>query len=584
MITVSVREGMAYITGLDPLRLNDLYQDAPEPKALGLNGLKAVGANLLYLLEKLPESIWNDPSGRLLEARAHRYLEALHRRPPDDNDRAFPFKMEPKSYQLQIFAQAWDMPNVALAPVAPGTGKTKLAIDIAARKFMEGLIDGAMVVADPPGVVPQWINEGLPNHMTRAVRYVADRYRPTRKVDKRVMDPHEKRMRWLAFNVDAFRGSSGKARLVAETFLKSGRMFLIEDESSRIKTPAAERTKALIGSYGRGKRKPGLRDFAACRMIMTGTPITKGIEDLWAQYEFLDPDIIGMSNYYAFRARYCVTAPAFRGAAFGQVKITGYRNVEEFVKKIAPVTFVVPKTVLGLPEKTYEEIPVELTRDQKMAYNAMRNRLVDDLKEMKIATPKNAAVRLTRLQQILCGRVYEQPSDLEEPPFAKPISSNRIKTLTEWIEANSQDEQLVIWCRFIDDILDVEKALLAMGRKPVTYYGATTDDAREAAKRAFVRGDASDFIGNPSTAGMGLDGLQRAAERAIYYSSSFNREHRWQSEDRIHRLGMRGTAWYGDMIAPGTVDRMILNSYKETEELIESVMRRPELVPTLNED
>lgn len=38
------------------------------------------------------------------------------------------------------------------------------------------------------------------------------------------------------------------------------------------------------------------------------------------------------------------------------------------------------------------------------------------------------------------------------------------------------------------------------------------------------------------------------------------------------------------MIAPGTVDRMILQSYKKTEELIGSIMSRPELVPVLNEE
>lgn len=584
MIVIQVLGEVARVGGMDPLQLNDLYQDAPEPPAPGLSGLKATSANLLFLLERCQGAIWEDPAGKLMEARAHRYIDALRRQEPTDADRGWPFKVEPKPYQLRIFAQARSMPNVALAPCAPGVGKTKMAIDIAAAKFLDGQIDGAMVIADPPGVVPQWINEGLPTHMTDAVKYVADRYRPTRKINPKVMNRHEKRMRWLAFNIDSFRGSSGKARLQAEMFLASGRMLLIEDESSRIKTPTAERTKALIGYYARGKRHPGVRDLAAQRMILTGTPITKGIEDLWSQYEFLDPEIIGMSNYYAFRARYCVTAPAFRGAAFGQVKITGYRNVEEFVRKIAKVTFVVPKDVLGLPPKTYETIPVELTREQKMAYNAMRNQLVEDLDELKIATPKNAAVRLTRLQQLLCGRVYEQPSDLEEPPFAKPIKSNRLITLTDWIDANSRGDQLVIWCRFIDDILEIEQALRKMGRTPVTYYGDVGDDDREARKLAFVRGEASDFIGNPATAGMGLDGLQKAAERAIYYSGSFNREHRWQSEDRIHRLGMRGTAWYGDMVAPKTVDQMILDSYKKTEELISSVMSRPELLPVLNED
>jgi hypothetical protein len=123
-----------------------------------------------------------------------------------------------------------------------------------------------------------------------------------------------------------------------------------------------------------------------------------------------------------------------------------------------------------------------------------------------------------------------------------------------------------------------------MGRTPVTYYGATDDDARDAAVEAIRRGTASDFVANPACAGMGIDGLQEAVELGIYYANSYNREHRWQSEDRIHRLGMCGTALYADMVAPGTVDRLALESFKVTEDLIATLMQRPELIPILNDE
>lgn len=501
-----------------------------------------------------------------MEARAHRFIGRLNRPAPSDEDRAFPFKTKPQDHQLPVFAAARRMPVVALAPCAPGTGKTKMAIDVAASKYLDGEIDGVAVIAAPKGVPRQWIEEGLPDHMSPKVRYRGTVWKSTRKTDPRVMSPHEKRMRWLTFNVEAFSSDSSKAAKELEAFLKSGRMMLIWDESSRGKNPRAARTKTILK----------LAPLAVSRMILTGTPITKGMEDLWSQYEFLDPKIIGMSNYYAFRARYCVLRPAYRGAGPGVVKIVAYRNTEEFVRKIAPVTFVIPKDVLGLPAKTYERLAVELTREQKMAYNALRHKLVDDLAEMKIASPVNAGVRLTRLQQALCGRVYEQPSDLEEPPFAKAIPSNRIDTLIEYIEDNPDTN--VIWSRFTADILEIEAALKKIGRTPVTYYGDVSDDDRAARKKAFMSGHASDFIGNPATAGMGLDGLQKVCQRSIWYANSYNREHRWQGEDRIHRIGMCGTALNVDMVAPGTVDVAILQLYKETQDLINSIMNRPELL------
>lgn len=570
---VDIQEALTRVSGLDPLQLNDLYIDAPEPCLPPFVGLRTVGANLLYLFERLPQATWNDPDNRLLEARAHRFIERIGRPEPGDYERSWPFKVTPHAFQLKIFAAARLMTAIALAPVVMGAGKSKIMLDVAADKFMRGEIDRMAIIAAPSGVPRQWVNKVLPEHMTDAVRWRAGQWKPTRKTDPKLVDYNNRFLKVLTFNVEAFSREGGKAAKQLEQFLKEGPALFLEDESSRIKTPGATRTKEILE----------LAPLAKVRAITTGTPITKGMEDLWSQYQFLDPTIIGMSNYYAFRARYCVTTAAYRGAGLGAVRIVGYRNTEEFVRKIAGVTFVVPKDVLGLPPKSYEEVPVELTRDQKMAYNALRNKLVDDLSTMKIASPVNAAVRLIRLQQVLCGRVYEQPSNLEEPPFAKSVASNRISTLIETLQ-DAPGQQFVIWARFTDDIREISAALSKAGRSHATYFGATKEVAREKAVSDFASGRIQDIVGNPAALGMGVDGLQKAAERAIYYSSSFNREFRWQSEDRIHRLGMRGTALYLDMVAPNTVDRMILASYKKTEDLIAAIMSRPELITTLNDE
>lgn len=527
---------------------------------------------------------WQDPSGRLMEARAHRLVQAQRRAEPGEYEKHFPFKTQPwqdkqgRSFQMSIFAAARQMPFFALAPVVMGAGKSWLMIQIATDKFFRNEIDCVAIVSSPKGVHRQWIDTAIPTHISSACKWRGQVWKAGRKVDPRVAKPEaNRRLRFLSFNVEAFSTESGRAAMDLLAFMKSGRCFLIFDESSRGKTPGAKRTKTLLK----------LAPHAACRAIASGTPITRGLEDLWAQYEFLSPSIIGMSNYYAFRARYCVTMPAYRGAGLGQIKIIGYRNMEEFVRKIAPVTFVVPKEALGLPKKRKEELPVEPTREQKMLYNALRNKLIDDLAQHRIATPANGAVRLIRLQQVLCGRVYEDSQNEEEPPICRTIPSSRIATLIECIQDRFADVPLTIWARFTADIEEIAAALRKIGRRPVTYYGATTDEAREKAKKDFVGGKATDFVSNPSVGGMGVDGLQEVCETQIYYSSSFNREHRWQSEDRIDRIGkmdMEKPSLYIDLVVPNSVDRMILQSYEKTETLVASVMSRPELLPVLAED
>lgn len=575
MISIHVTPTIVRFEGLDPLRLNDTVMGAPEPAIEGI-GLRSTTANLIWLLDRFPDAQFFDPQRLLIEARALRVVQAQNRPVPGDYERSFAFRREPFPYQMDIFAAARHMTDIALAPVAMGTGKTKMSLDIAADKFLRNEIDGVLIIA-PNGVQRQWIAAAIPDHLHADVRRDAQCavWKPTRKTPPGITVPNALRSRYLrvlSFNVEAFSSGSGKAMIAARQFLASGRMMMIMDESSRIKNPKAARTKTIML----------LRQYAKVRVILSGTPITKGLEDLFTQYQFLNPNIIGMSNYYAFRNRYCVTIPAFRGAAMGAVKITGYRNVEEFVNKIAPHSFVVPKDVLGLPEKTYERREVTMSAEQKKVYRALAQELVADLQEHRIATPANAAVRITRLQQVLCGRIVqeEQLDDETVQQVEESIPSNRLEALLDVL--NEHDGPAVIWCRFTNDIQDIESLLREEGHEVVTYYGDTKEADRIEAVRKFREGEARYFIANPAAAGTGLDGLQ-VAGLAVYYSNAFAAEPRWQSEDRIHRIGMSGHAHYVDLVVPNSVDTLILSNLKKKGDLAKAVFENPEALLTEEE-
>lgn len=81
-----------------------------------------------------------------------------------------------------------------------------------------------------------------------------------------------------------------------ERILLSNEVMLVVDESTRIKTPSAKRTK-LITKFGKNVKY---------RRILTGTPITKNVTDVYAQFKFLDPQILGYDSFYSFRNQYCV--------------------------------------------------------------------------------------------------------------------------------------------------------------------------------------------------------------------------------------------------------------------------------------
>ena len=103
--------------------------------------------------------------------------------------------------------------------------------------------------------------------------------------------------------------------------------MMIVDESTTIKNPQAKRTKNILA----------LAKETKYRRILTGSPVTKSPLDLWSQMDFLDPEILGQSSYYAFRNRYAVmiTSNAAGGTHTYQ-KVVKFKNLKELGEIISP--------------------------------------------------------------------------------------------------------------------------------------------------------------------------------------------------------------------------------------------------------
>jgi hypothetical protein len=103
---------------------------------------------------------------------------------------------------------------------------------------------------------------------------------------------------------------------------------------------------------------------------LTGTPVTKGPEDVFSQFKFLDPYILGYESFYSFRARYCIMG------GFEQKQIVGYEHVDELIKMLKAIhTGFLRKTVLiyrirstSVPMLTSQRSRGTYTRQSKDEY------------------------------------------------------------------------------------------------------------------------------------------------------------------------------------------------------------------------
>ncbi len=496
-----------------------------------------VAANVRYLQQQLPTAQWDDRTSTLslLDqlAESSGQVQMLKSTPIEAVEiKDYPFKTQPFDHQKAGFAMSRGKRAFAYL-MDMGTGKTKLAIDVAADLFLAGRINRVVIVA-PNGVHTQWLNEQLPAHLPDRVYGVS--WMGTWKEEppaKWVVPLH-----WYAINYEAISSANGAAAWLKSAATKQ--TLIILDESHRIKTPGAAITKKLYR----------LAHLFGYRRILTGTPVARGLEDMFAQFRFIDPSILGHTTFSSFKGAYCVM-----GGHEGQ-EIVSYRNVEHFQSLIAGHSFRVRKDdVLDLPPKVYVRRPVPLSAEQRRHYDRLKSELMTQLSDGSLVEVPHVIQRILRLQQVVCGHLPREDGTLEE------LDCPRLKVADEVITEAAGP--VVVWARFRNDI---DRLMSRHKARAVRYDGSLSAGEKERAKDAFMKGDADLFIANQAAGGTGLN-LAGRANTVLYYSNSFSSLDRWQSEDRTHRIGTKGSVTYVDLVARGTTDTAILANLRRKREV-----------------
>lgn len=197
---------------------------------------------------------------------------------------------------------------------------------------------------------------------------------------------------------------------VLNTVKGAGKVFMIVDESLKIKNLRAKRTRRLM-TIGRE---------AAYRLILNGTPVTKNILDIYAQMSFLSPKILD-KNFYQFRDDYCCYKQKWRNGEPGEVIITGYANVKHLLAIIEPYVY---ECSLDLPlSKHYSVRGWGFTVEESVAYTALKDRLLEE-----IADDDSAAIlgMLQKLQHSYC------------------LSEHKVEALDGLV-----DDRTLIYCKFL---------------------------------------------------------------------------------------------------------------------------------------
>jgi len=319
--------------------------------------------------------------------------------------------------------------------------------------------------------------------------------------------------------------------------------YVIADEAHYAKNRKVKRTKALKMLRAKHKR------------ALTGTPLVNKPDELWSLLNWLYPD--AYRSYWRFFERYVSYEIKY---PYGYKEIRGVKNVETLRKEISAFTIRrLKKDVLPqLPDKYYTTLRVDLSPQQRRAYDAMKEDslawLEQEPQDQPLPAPTVLA-QLTRLRQFAsayCTIEFGWTQFDHQVTMSEP--SSKLDALMELL-ADMGDEPVVVFSQFKQLVNLAKQRLDTAGIPTWIMTGDTPESERANIISAFQQGQGRVFIATIQSGGVG-NTLHRAST-AIFLDRTWSPAINLQAEDRLHRIGQENAVQIINIQADDTVDQVV---------------------------
>ena len=324
--------------------------------------------------------------------------------------------------------------------------------------------------------------------------------------------------------------------------------LLILDESQYIKNSRAKaaQTAALL--------------VATHRLCLTGTPLQNHLGELWSQFHFLMPGLLGEEK--AFNAHY--RKP---------IEKLGDASRKDFlVRRIKPFLLRRTKDAVAkeLPAKTEMVREVELSGLQRDLYETVR--LAMDKKVRDAIASKGVARSqivildaLLKLRQVCCDPRLVKVSGRNG---AQAPSAKLIELMEMIVELLDEGRKILVFSQFTSMLALIEEELRARDIAYALLTGETRD--RSAQVASFQRGDVPLFLVSLKAGGVGLN--LTAADTVIHYDPWWNPAAENQATDRAWRIGQDKPVFVYKLIAKGTLEQKIQELQRKKADLADAVL------------
>lgn len=361
--------------------------------------------------------------------------------------------------------------------------------------------------------------------------------------------------------------NADKVRLVSAEiagFLARSTVLLVIDEAHKIKNPDAVVTKSVLEITKR----------ASARVILTGTPMPNGFEDLFTLTKTYAPfDDILPYNYNQLRLMTKNDATPIQMAKIRECIYPYYSRISkkyllEAGELQAPKYHIVSCNMDDVQRSLYErlngffgKISEDIDEDlleslkkailiRKMQISAnpalLQKSLVNSMDELRdqysdSIDKENAEIdHLIKADKDLMDRfndsgIIKVVSQYDQGKVYTAKNCQAVELATSLVNAG---QKVLIWDIFVKNMAVLKAMIEAkLGRTVELINGSISGADRQLALKRFREGASMVLLANPATLAESIS-LHKVCQNAIYVNRNFNAAQYIQSKDRIHRINM----------------------------------------------
>ena len=323
---------------------------------------------------------------------------------------------------------------------------------------------------------------------------------------------------------------------------------IVLDEAQAIKNAATKRSQAAMQLSG------------AFRLITTGTPIENHLGELWNLFAFINPGLLG--SFKQFNRRFGIPIEKYRD-----------RAARKMLKKlIRPFMLrrIKAEVLDELPPRTEVTLQVELSREERHFYEALRQQALENIESGKDQAVRQIRIlaEIMRLRRACCNpKLVESGTE---------IASSKEQAFSELLdELLGGGHKALVFSQFTGHLGLLRRHL---DEKKIVYCyldGSTAAAQRRSQVEAFQSGEAALFLISLKAGGLGLN--LTAADYVIHMDPWWNPAVEDQAADRAHRIGQKRPVTVYRLVTANTIEEKIVRLHQEKRDLAHSLLEGTDL-------